>query len=180
MSNFPPDDSGTNGPVEQPVDFERYALPLVDVDPVVRMRALVAGLPHVAANETVFDRPFERVWNLLTDFEHGTPEFEGLVGRARVLSRRDDPRPDRNESTIVLETQGPIPGPWIRFDVVLQPGWCLMSSRLGQVGMAARPEHDASTRFFHFEGSGLLGALARPFFAWNIRQDFRRLRHLLG
>jgi hypothetical protein len=55
-----------------------------------------------------------------------------------------------------------------------------MSSSRGQVGMAARPEGDDRTRFVHFERSSFLTPLTRPLFAWNIRQDFRRIRALLG
>jgi hypothetical protein len=154
-----------------PIEETCYAWPDAEIDPVMRMRALAAGLPHVAADEAVFDRSFERVWSFLTDFEVTTPLFEGVVGRARILERRGE--------RLTIETQSPLLGPWTRFDVVLRPGWCLMQSRLGQVGMAARPEGPSATRFFHFEGSPALGRMLRPFFAWNIRQDFRRLRRLL-
>jgi hypothetical protein len=156
-----------------PIAAARYAWPLAGIDPVMRMRALAAGLPHVAADETVLDHPFERVWPFLTDFEVATPLYEGIVGRARIIERHE------SGGRLTLETQSPLLGPWTRFDVVLQPGFCLMQSRIGQVGMAARPEGPTATRFFHFEGSPVLGRILRPFFAWNIRQDFRRLRELL-
>lgn len=164
----PPDFPASQSP---PIDAERYAWPDAEIDPVMRMRLLAAGLPHVATDEAVFDRPFERVWSFLTDFEVTTPLFEGVVGRARILERRGE--------RLTIETQSPLLGPWTRFDVVLRPGFCLMQSRIGQVGMAARPEGPTTTRFFHFEGSPALGRMLRPFFAWNIRQDFRRLRRLL-
>jgi len=169
MSSEGPD--STSSPASPPVVEGCYAWPDVEIDPVLRMRALAAGLPHVAADEAVFDRPFERVWSFLTDFEVTTPRYEGIVGRARILERRGE--------RLTLETQSPLLGPWTRFDVVLRPGFCLMQSRIGQVGMAARPEGPTTTRFFHFEGSPRIGRILRPFFAWNIRQDFRRLRELL-
>ena len=173
-----PGSSETNA--STPIEASHYAWPIAELDPVVCMRALAAGLPHVAADETVFEQRFDRVWSFLTDFETATPLYEGIVGRARVLERHgeSDERGGPGER-LTLATQSPLRGPWTRFDVVLRPGFCLMQSRIGQVGMAARPEGPSATRFFHFEGSPALGRLLRPLFAWNIRQDFRRLRGLL-
>lgn len=169
---------------ESPLDANAYAWPSAPLDPVARLRALAAGLPHVAIDETVFDVEFDRMWSFIEDFEQNTPRFEGAVGRARIIERRPEPGNDtKGESPgerIVLDAKGPLSGPWIRFDVVLRPGWCLMSSRFGDVGMAARPEPDGRTRFVHFEGTALTGGILKPIFAWNIRQDFRRLRRLLG
>ena len=158
---------------ETPIDVDRYAWPTAELDPVARMRALAAGLPHVAKNETVFEAGFDRVWTLVSDFEQYTARVEAAVGAVKVVSRDGE--------RLVLDVKGPIPlrscGP--RFDVVLRPGWCLMSSRLGDIGMAARPEGEGRTRYFHFEGSSLLGRLVKPVFAWNIRQDFRKMNGLL-
>jgi hypothetical protein len=171
MSTEGPESPPPSEAAGPPIEAGRYAWPEVEIDPVMRMRALAAGLPHVATDETVLDRPFERVWSFLTDFEVSTPLFEGLVADARVLERRGD--------RLTLETRTPLWGAWTRFDVVLRPGWCLMLSRIGEVGMAARPEGPCATRFFHFEGSRALGRIVRPLLAWNIRQDFRRLRRLV-
>ncbi len=163
---------------DRPLAVDHYAWPAAELDPVARMRALSAGLPHAATGEAVFEARFDVLWRFITDFERSTPRFEGTVGRIRVLERSASAdAPDAE--TLRLEAKGPVSGPWQRFDVVLRPGWCLMQSRLGQVGMAARPENEATTRFFHFEGTRRLGRLARPLFAWNIRQDLRRLRNLL-
>jgi len=161
------------GPPDQPIDPARYAWPTVELDPVDQMRILAAGLPHAAANETVFDADFDRVWSFISDLEQNTPRFEGTVGRVQILERAGD--------KLVLNVKGPLPAasPWVRFEVVLRPGWCLMRSRLGDVGMAARPEDEGHTRFFHFEGSALLGRLVKPLFAWNIRRDFVKLRRLI-
>lgn len=156
---------------EDRIDPQGYAWPAAQLDPVERMRALAAGLSYAAEDETVFDVDFDRVWSFISDFEGNTKRFEGAVSRARIL--------DHTEDRIRLQAKGPIGGPWIDFSVVLRPGWCLMKSRFGDVGMAARPESEGRTRFFHFEGSRLLGRIVRPVFAWNIRQDFRRLRALL-
>jgi len=45
--------------------------------------------------------------------------------------------------------------------------------------MAARAEGKNSPRFFHFEQFEILGRAVRPLFAWNIEQDFKKLRALL-
>ncbi len=137
------------------------------------MRALAAGLPHVATNETVFAADFDRVWDLVADFEQYTAQVEAAVREVRIVSRDGE--------RLLLDVRGPLPGipAWQRFDVVLRPGWCLMSSRFGDIGMAACAEAPARTRFFHFEGSSLLGRLAKPLFAWNILQDFRKMERLL-
>ena len=167
-----------------PIDASCYAWPGVALDPVERMRALVAGLPHAASDETTFDVDFDRFWSFIADLETNTPRFEALVGRAKVVERRSE-SPDAPVDgmppgeRLVLDTRGPLLGPRMRFDVVLRPGWCLMRSPLGQVGMAARAEGAGRVRFFHFEGATRLGWLVRPVFAWNIRHDFRRLRKLL-
>jgi len=158
--------------LDQPIDIARYAWPSAEIDPVDRMRALAAGLPHVAAGETVLEFPFDRVWSYLTDFEANTAKIEGAVSRVRILERDGD--------RLTLEARGPLFAPWMRFDVVIRPGWCLMRTRIGEVGMAARPESPDSTRYFHFEGSAMLGRIVRPLFDWNINQDFRRLRTLLA
>ena len=156
--------------LNDPIAIDRYAWPTADLNPVAKMRALAAGLPHVAADEAVFDVPFDQFWEFITDFENNTARIEGTVTRARILERRGDHLKLKARSIIGL---------WDEFDVILRPGWCVMRARSGQIGMAAHPESPTQTRYFHFEGSPLFGRLARPFFAWNVRQDFRRLATLL-
>jgi len=165
MSNELPDK------IEIPIEVERYAWPTVDLDPVARMRALAAGLPHAAVGETVIDAPFGQFWPFIEDLEGNTARYEGTVNRLRIL--------DRDGEQIRLEARTPI-GVWIEFDCVLRSGWCVMRSGSGQIGMAAHPENTSQTRFIHFESASSFGWLARPFFAWNIRNDFRRLRDLFS
>jgi len=153
-----------------PIESERYAWPNSDIDPVEKMRALAASLPYVAADETVFDVPFETFWHFIEDLEVNTPRIEGAVRQLKIL--------DRNGDRLRLKARSPI-GFWDEFDVILRSGFCVMQGRSGQIGMAARPESETTTRYFHFEGTKILGRIARPFFAWNVRQDFRRLRRLL-
>lgn len=155
---------------DAPIELDRYAWPMVTLDPVARMRALAAGLPNAAIDETVFDVDFERFWHYIEDLENSTPRYEGAVNSLRIL--------DRHGEQIRLEARSPI-GLWVAFDCVLRSGWCIMRSDSGQIGMAAHPESPNQTRFIHFECSSLFGRLARPLFAWNIRNDFRRLRKLL-
>jgi len=152
---------------DDPIEVSRYAWPVADLDPVAKMRALAAGVPHAAIDETLFDVPFERFWSFIEDLENNTALYEGTVSRLRIL--------DRHGESIRLEARGPL-GFWIPFDVVLRSGWCVMHSKSGQTGMAAHPENATQTRFIHFEASSTFGRLLRPIFAWNIRGDFRRLR----
>ena len=155
--------------LDDPIEIERYAWPTASLDPVARMRALAAGLPNAAIDETVFDAPFERFWPFIEDLEGNTPRYEGAVNRLHIL--------DRHDEQIHLEARTPI-GLWVEFDCVLRSGWCVMRSDSAQVGMAAHPESATQTRFIHFESTSTFGWLARPFFAWNIRRDFQRLRGL--
>ena len=67
-----------------PLEAERYAWPNSEVDPVETMRALAANLPHVAADEAVFDVPFDTFWRFVEDFETNTPRIEGTVGRLEI------------------------------------------------------------------------------------------------
>jgi len=152
------------------LEGNRYAWPTIELDPVEKMRALAANLRHVAVDETVFNVPFESFWRFIEDLETNTPRIEGAVSRLEILERDGD--------RLRLKSRSPF-GIWDEFDAILRPGFCVMQGRSGQIGMAARPEGKTKTRYFHFEGTRLLGRLGRPFFAWNIRQDFRRLRKLL-
>jgi hypothetical protein len=157
--------------LDDPIDIERYAWPAASLDPVARMRALAAGLPNAAIDETVFDAPFERFWPFIEDLEGNTPRYEGAVNRLRIL--------DRHGEQIRLEARTPI-GLWVEFDCVLRSGWCVMRSDSAQIGMAAHPESATQTRFIHFESASTFGWLARPLFAWNIRRDFQRLRNVFS
>jgi hypothetical protein len=152
--------------VDRPIAGELFAWPEAVLDPVSRMRAIAEALPYCAVRETVFDAPFDRVWDFVSDLEHSTAQFERSIRRVEILDRSDESLRIRSRL---------ITGFSIELDVVLRPGWCLMNSRIGQIGMAARPEGERRTRFIHFEGSPLFGRLLRPYFHWNIGGDFKRL-----
>jgi hypothetical protein len=141
------------------------------VDEVAKLRALAAGLPHAAYAERVIAAPFEAVWAVFGDLEHGVPRFEWSV-RELTITRRDG-------EALEIESRG-IFGPRAKFLAILRPGWCVMRDRagLGQIGMAAAPTEDGRTRVAHFEGSRWLGRLARPFLQRRVDQDLARLAQL--
>ncbi len=148
------------------------AWPAVEIDPVVRLRALAAGLPHVALVECVLDAPPARVWSIVSDLEHGVPRFEAGVRSAEIIARDGD--------RLEVVTRGTFGLP-MRFRAVLRPGWCVMHARLADIGMAVAPEdHGRRTRFAHFEGSRWLGRLGRPLFRRRVQGDFEKLRRLLA
>lgn len=144
--------------------------PSIELDPVQRMRALAAALPHAVYEETVFDAPLDRVWALVGDLEAGTPQFERGVRAVEILRREGE--------DIELESTSRL-GMKMRFDAVLRPSWCVMRSRFAQIGMAVREEPDGRTRFAHFEQPRVAGWLFRPFVKANIAHDFRRIREIL-
>ena len=124
------------------LDPRAYAWPTLDLDPVAKMRLLAAARPHTAYRETVFDADFDRVWNFVADLENHTQEYEWIVSRVRIREQRGE--------TLQLESRMPL-GFWQPMVAVLRPGFCLMESRWGEVGMAARAESSSRTRFVHFE-----------------------------
>jgi hypothetical protein len=145
--------------------------PTTELDPVRRLRILAAGLPYVSLDEAVIDAPLERLWGLTGDLVSGVPRFERHVLSVEVLERDGDHLSIEARSHFGLR---------MRYDVELRLGWCLMRSPYSQIGMAAAPEGESGrTRFAHFEGSPVLGRLARPFFRWNIAGDLRRIARLL-
>jgi hypothetical protein len=145
--------------------------PRAELDPVVRLRALAAALPHASLEERLIEAPFERVWSFIEDMERGVPQFEGNVRRLQI-ARREGER-------LWLESEGVL-GVTLRMQAVLRPGWCVMETGSGsvQIGMAARAEGPGRTRFAHFEGSRWLGRLARPLFRRFVRRDLANLARL--
>ena len=145
--------------------------PRVELDPVARLRALAAGLPHVALVECVLDAPVARVWSIVGDLEHGVPRFEDGVRSARIVARTGE--------RLEVVTQNALGVP-MRFRAVLRPGWCVMHSQLADIGMAVAPEDGGErTRFAHFEGSRWLGRAGRRYVRRRVLRDCERLRALL-
>ncbi len=143
--------------------------PQAELQTVARMRALAAALPHVVLVERVIAAPFERVWGIAGDLVEGVPRFEHDVRDVRILASEGD--------ALSLVAGGPL-GVRMHFDAVLRPGWCVMRSRLADIGMAAEPLDAGRTRFAHYEGSRWLGRLGRPVFRRLVERDLQRLAAL--
>jgi hypothetical protein len=157
---------------ETPLANSESGWPVAGLDPVQRLRVLAAALPYVAFEEAVVDAPVERVWDFWGDLERSTPLIELGVSTVRIV-HRDGDRLDLAVRNVL--------GGKMAMQAELRFGWCVMQSRNTQIGMAAAAEADGSkTRLAHFEGSSLLGRLARPYFQWNIRGDLRRIARLIA
>ncbi len=147
--------------------FDRW--PSVELDPVRRMRILVAALPHAAYREGVLDAPFDDVWRIASDLERGTPLWEKNVAALHVVGRDGE--------QLEVEIRSPF-GLRLRADAVLRHGWCIMQGRLFAVGMAAAPEGER-TRFAHFEALRVPGArVLRPLLRHRIHHEFETLERL--
>jgi hypothetical protein len=104
---------------------------------------MAAGLNAVMYADAHLDRPFADVWAVASDLEGELPHLVPTL-RAFHLSPASGPRRH-------AWAYGPL-GHRARFEVMLQPGWCLMQSGCVIGGMAAVPE-GSGTRF------AVLGAL---------------------
>ncbi|MEU3659498.1 hypothetical protein AB0E77_06985 [Streptomyces sp. NPDC032940] len=123
--------------------------PTAELDPVRRLRVMAAGLHAVMYAEAHVDLPAADVWAVAGDLERELPHLLPTLREFRC-------RPcggDRFHG----QALGPF-GHTARFDVLLQPGWCLMQSEHVVGGMAAVPE-GSGTRF------AVLGGLRRPWSA---------------
>jgi len=145
--------------------------PSAQLDDVARLRALAAALPHAAYAERTIAAPFDAVWAVFGDLEHGVPRFEWSVRELEIVQREDD--------ALEIVARGAL-GSRARFRAIWRPGWCVMSdfSGRGQIGMAAAPAGPTRTRVAHFEGTRGLGRLARPFLLRAVRRDLARVARL--
>jgi len=143
--------------------------PVADLDPVRRMRILVAALPHAAFRERVLDAPFDDVWGVASDLERATPLWKKDVTGLTVLRR------DGEHLDVVIRSYFRI---GLRLRAVLRTGWCLMQGRLLVVGMAAAPEGER-TRFAHFQAVSIPGSrVLRPLLRHRIHHEFETLERL--
>ena len=143
--------------------------PSSELDPVRRMRILVAAMPQAAFRERVLDAPFDAVWRVAGDLEHGTPQWKKDVAALAILQQEND--------RLEVEIRSHL-GIRLRAGAVLRPGWCVMQARLVAVGMAATPEGER-TRFAHFEALRLPGTgLLRPLLRHRIHHEFETLELL--
>lgn len=136
--------------------------PIGELDEVRRLRVLHAALPGTTLAETVLPDPYDTVWPVLSDLEHGFCAYAPGITAIRVT--------DRDGERMRADIRDRI-GLRAAFDVVLRDGWCVMQSRLVVFGMAATPV-DGGTRIGYLIGLRLPGihrygrlasALARPF-----------------
>ena len=145
--------------------------PQSELDAVARMRAVAAGVRGAVLLETTFDAPLDTVWGIAGDLVNGTPKMEAGVRSVEILAQDGD--------RLEIVARGML-GIAMHLDVVLRPGWCVMHSARGSIGMAAVALDDARTRFAHFESIPLLGPLAPLVLRPKIRGDFKRLRALFA
>jgi len=144
--------------------------PSAALDPVRRMRILVAAMPQAAFRERVLDVPCDAVWRLAGDLERGTPQWKKDVAALAILQRDDE--------HLQVELRSHF-GIRLRLDAELRPGWCVMQGRLLAVGMAAVPEGER-TRFAHFQVLRLPGSrLLRPFLRHQMHHEFETLERLV-
>jgi hypothetical protein len=147
--------------------------PVVELDPVRRLRVLHASLPGTAVVERVIDAPFDAVWDVVGDLE-GAPRFDKALRRVRIIERDGE----RLRVAVVMSV-----GLRARLDVELRPGWCWMRGVADTfvVGMAAVPLDAGRTHYAHLEGSGAPGArLLRPLFRRMAEGDVRGITREVG
>jgi hypothetical protein len=143
--------------------------PTVELDPVRRMRILVAGLPHAAFREQVLDAPFADVWRVASDLEQATPQWKTAVTGLSILEQADE------RFVVLLRSYL---GIRMRLDAILRPGWCVMEGRLLAVGMAAAPEGER-TRFAHFQSLSIPGSWTlTPLLRHRIQHELDTLEQL--
>lgn len=123
--------------------------PVAAFDPVRRLRVVAASIPGMSFHETVIAASLDDVWAVAADLEGELRRWAFADIRSFEVTRAAD------GERLVAQARG-YSGLRARFDVVLQPGWCLMQSRFLLGGMAAS-EEDGATRFALL--SGLRGPL---------------------
>ncbi|MFE2912580.1 SRPBCC family protein [Kitasatospora indigofera] len=128
--------------------------PVAELDPIRRLRVLARTLPGALHHaEIVLPVPPDRVWAVASDLENQLPLLLSTVRSFTVTRAEGDRLRARAVGTL---------GQRADFEVVLRPGWCLMSSRFVVGAMAATPEGDG-TRFGSLGGFRVPGArLLRP------------------
>ncbi|WP_330335405.1 hypothetical protein OHS33_37605 (plasmid) [Streptomyces sp. NBC_00536] len=120
--------------------------PTTELDPVRRLRVMAAGLGAVMYVEEYVDAPPEAVWDVAGDLEGELPHLVPTLRAFRMLpGHRSGGLGGPGHGRGWGWAHGPL-GYRARFDVLLQPGYCLMQSRRVIGGMAAVAEGDG-TRF---------------------------------
>lgn len=109
--------------------------PTAELNPVQRLRVMAAATDAVMYAEQYLEVPATELWQVASDLEGELPH---LVPTLRSFTME----PGRGDSAWAESHLGHR----ARFDVLLQPGWCLMQSRHVIGAMAATPE-GSGTRF---------------------------------
>jgi hypothetical protein len=104
--------------------------PLVDLDPVRRLRVLAAGIPGAYVTEQVIPAPFDEVWEVAGGLETEFGNYQPDMKRLRIT------KADGAQLEAIARSRL---GFRARFDIVARPGWCWMQSRLLLIGVAATP-----------------------------------------
>jgi len=111
--------------------------PATELDPVRRLRVLAAGLGAAMYAEDHIDAPFAEVWSMASDLAHELPHLVPTIKEFHVRGGLTD--------RSMAWAYGPL-GHRAQFEVLLQPGWCVMQSACVVGAMAAVPE-GGGTRF---------------------------------
>lgn len=122
--------------------------PVAELDPVRRLRVIAATTPGALYAEQHIPAPFDAVWAVASDLQAEVPRLVTDVAAFQITASTGDRLTARARSRSGLRA---------RFDIVLQPGWCLMQSRFLVFGMAALPEA-GGTRFAGFGALRIPGA----------------------
>ncbi|MGV9263910.1 SRPBCC family protein [Kitasatospora sp. NPDC003701] len=149
--------------------------PVAGFDPVRRLHVIAAVTPGAAVRETLLDAPFDRVWAAAADLEDGLPRWLPDIREVRLAAPREG---GRRQALVIGRSRLRA-----RFDVELEPGWCLMRSRFLLGGMAARAEPDG-TRFaflgaFRVPAGGVVGGVLRPATDPLARRSLHRFARLV-
>lgn len=147
--------------------------PGADVDRIRQVQVLATTIPGAFVATALLDAAYDEVWAIAGDLA----ELPRLLPDVRSVQLHE--ADDRLE----LSARGPA-GARARFDVVLQPGWCVLQSRFIVGAIAAEPE-GARTRFaflggLRVPGAGMAGLLLRPAAAPYARSVLRRLRQRIA
>ncbi|MCT2589299.1 hypothetical protein LHJ74_05015 [Streptomyces sp. N2-109] len=111
--------------------------PTADLDPVLRLRVMAAGLNSVMYADEYIDAPLADVWSMASDLEGELPHLVPTLSAFHV-----PPGPEERKQVWAYS----LFRHRARFEVLLQPGWCLMQSKYVVGGMAAVAE-GSGTRF---------------------------------
>jgi len=120
--------------VNDPVGF-------AGIDPIDRLAVLAAGLPGAVVGQRRIAAPFDAVWQVIEDLEHGIPRYEPGVAHVRVTERDGE-----FLRLLVRDTAGREEA----MDARLRSGWCLMQSATVVVAFAARRQ-GGETLLAHLE-----------------------------